>query len=226
LCGAGRGDYRECAVISGDGDARDGDGLSGREAVCRAGSDGDEKTVFGCAGGAGGDGDRGGLRRSGGTGGHRDDHVFVDYRGCAAGAGLADAIEIAVVILAWEVVAGAAVADGQIFPAENGGGGAVGILRQSGGDAGERAGGGFLVEHAARVEGHGAQGGVARFVGFYVVDGGIAREGAEQCLQTGTRFHAAVAEDHVLAIGRDPVREFGGRQIGNQPAENFDGCVE
>ncbi len=170
--------------------------------------------------------DGGGLRRAGGAGGDRDDYIFINDRRRAAGAGLADAIEIGVVVLAREVVADAAVAEGQVFPAKNCCGGAVGILRQSGGDAAERTGGGFFVEDAARIEGHGAQRGVARLVSLYVIDSGITREGAEERLQAGARFHAAVAEDYVLAIGRDPVRQFRRRQIGDQPAENFDGRVE
>ncbi|PYU03556.1 MAG: hypothetical protein DMG33_16435 [Acidobacteria bacterium] len=67
---------------------------------------------------------------------------------------------------------------------------------------------------------------VQRDVGLEVVDGGISRERAEERLQAGPRLHAAVAEDDVLAIGRNAVRQIGGRHIGHQPAENLDGRVE
>jgi hypothetical protein len=68
--------------------------------------------------------------------------------------------------------------------------------------------------------------GVQRLVRFHVVNRGIAGERAEQRLQAGARGHAAVAVDDVLAIGRDSVREIGGRHVGDKAPENFDGRVE
>ncbi len=196
------------------------------ESPCASGGgDGDEKTVFGCAGGAGGNRDGGGLRCAGGAGGDIYDYVFVDGGGAGAGSALADAIEIGVVILARKIVAGAAVADGQVFPAEKRGGVGVGIVGEAAGDAAERSGRDFFVENSVGVESHGAQRGGRRLVRFYVVDGGIAGERSEERLQTGAGFHAAVAEDNVLAIGRDAVREIGGGHVGNQAAEDFDGGV-
>ena len=58
------------------------------------------------------------LCRAGGTGRDSDENIFVDDRWSSAGAALADAIEIGVVELAWEVVAGFSVADSEVFPAE------------------------------------------------------------------------------------------------------------
>jgi hypothetical protein len=188
--------------------------------------DGYEIAVLRRAGGAGGDGHCGGLRRARWARGDRDDYVFIDNGWACAGAGLADAIEIGVVILAWEVVAGAAVAYREVFPAENRGGSSIRILRQAGGNAAQRARRSFFVEHAVGVERHGAQRGVQSFVGLDVIDSGISRERAEHRLQTGARFHAAVAEHHVLAVWRDAVRQFRRRHIGDEPAENFDGRVE
>ena len=97
---AGSGDHGECAVVAGDGDACDGNGLSGGKSVRRAGGDGYEKTVFRCAAWTCGNGDGCGLRCAGGAGDDRDDYVFVDHGWSRAGTALANAIEIGVVILA------------------------------------------------------------------------------------------------------------------------------
>jgi len=219
LRGARHGDDGKGAVVSGDADSRDGCGLAGGEAVRGGGGDGYEKTVFSGASGTSGDRDGGGLRGAVGTGGDGDTYVFIDNRWAGSGAALADAVEIAVVVLAREVVAGFAVADGEVFPAEERGRIGVGIGCESGGDARERAGSRLLVEH------HGAQGGVQRFVGLDVVDGRVAGQRAEERLQPGPRGHATVTEDDVLAIGRDAVRQIRWRHIGDQPAEDFDGRV-
>ena len=226
LCAAGNRDDRECAVVAGDADSCDGYGLSGGEAVGGAGGDGDEEAVFAGSVGTGGDGYGGGLRCTIGTGDDGDVHVFVDDGGSGPGAALADTIEIGVVELARQVVPGAAVADGEIFAAEDRCGVCVGAWDETAGDAGQRARRGLLVQNAVRVEQEGAQRGVQSLVRFHVVDGGIAGQRAEEGLQSGTRGHVAVAVDDVLAIGRDSVREVGGRHIGDEAAEDFDGGVE
>jgi hypothetical protein len=97
LRGAWGRDHREGAVVAGDADAGDGDGLAGGKTVGRGGGDGDEKAVFDGAGWAGD---------------NRDQHVFVDNRGPAARAALAYTIEICVVVLARQVVTDLCVADG------------------------------------------------------------------------------------------------------------------
>ncbi len=222
LRGARRGDDGKGAVVSGDADARNGQGLACGKAVRGGGGNGNEKTVFGGAVGAGGDRDGSGLRGAVGTGGDGNAHVFIDEGRTGSGAALADAVEIGVVVLARQVVAGFSVADGEVFPAEERGRIGVGVGRESGGDARERAGSGFFVEHAVGVEHHGAQGGVQRFVGLDVIDGRVARQRAEERLQARASRHAAVAEDDVLAIGRDAVRQIRRGHIGHQPAEDFD----
>jgi hypothetical protein len=170
--------------------------------------------------------DRGGLRRAAGARGNGHDHVFIDNHGPCAGAALADTVEIRVVELARQVVAGYSVADGEVFPAEKRGGMSVGIRGEAAGDGGKRAGSGFLVQIAVGVEEHGAQRGVQRLVRLDVVDGGIAGEWAEERLQAGTGGHAAGAKNDVLAIGRDAVREVRRGHICHEPAENFDGRVK
>ena len=184
-----------------------------------------EKTVFGCAGGTCGDRDSCWLRGTVRTSGDGNDHVFIDDGWPGAGAALADAIEIRVIELARQVVAGFSVADSEVFPAEKCRGIRVGVGREASGDTRERAGSRFLVEHAIRVQQHGAQRGVQRFVGFDVVDRRIASQRPEERLQTRPRGHAAVAEDDVLAIGRDSVREIRRRHVCHQPTENFNGSV-
>ena len=82
------------------------------------GGDSDEETVFSGAGGASGDGDGSGLRGAGGACGDGDNYVFIDDSWAGAGTALTDAIEIGVVVLAREVDAGFAVADGEIFAAK------------------------------------------------------------------------------------------------------------
>ena len=189
------------------------------------GCDRNEKTVFSGAAGTGGNGDSGGLRSAVGACSDRDDHVFIDDRWPGAGAALTDAVEIRVIELAGEIVAGFSVADSEVFPAEKCRGIRVRVGREAGRDARERAGSGLLVEHAIRVQQHGAQRGVQRFVGFDVVDRRIASQRPEERLQTRPRGHAAVAEDDVLAIGRDSVREIRWGHIRHEPTENFNGRV-
>jgi hypothetical protein len=194
--------------------------------VRRAGGDGDEKTVLRSAGGRCGDRDGGRLRGARGTGADGDLEIFFDGNGRGAGAALADAIEIGVVELAREVDAGFAVAEGQIFAAEERGGVGVGIVGEAAGDVRERAGSGFFVEIAVGVECERAQRGVGRFVGLQIVDGGIAGERRKELLQSGAGGDAAGAEDDVLTIRRDAVREIGGSHVGDQTREDFNGCVE
>jgi len=86
--------------------------LTRREAMRGGGGDSDEETVSSGAVWAGGDCDGGGLSGAVGARGDGDDHVFVDDSWPCARAALADAIEIRVVILAREVIAGFAVAGG------------------------------------------------------------------------------------------------------------------
>ncbi len=226
LRGGRCGDYGERAVVAGDADSRDGHGLARGKAVRGCRGDGDEETVFGGAVGARGNGDRSGLRCAVRTRGDRNKDIFIHGRGPRAGPALADAVEIRVIELAWQVVAGFSVADGQIFPAEKRGGIRVGIRGEAGSDARERSRRGLFVEHAVRVERHCAQRGVQRFVGLEVVDRGIARQRPEKRLQAGTRRHPAVAENNVLAIGRHAMRQVRGRHVGHQAAEDLDGCVE
>ena len=226
LRGARDGDDGKRAVIAGDADSRDGYELCGGKTVRDRCGDGNEKTIFGCTGGAGGDGNSCGLRSTVGTGGDGDNHVFVDDGWPGAGTALADAIEIGVVELARQIVARFSVADGQIFPAEECCGIRVSVGRETGGNAGERAGSGLFIEDTVGVEQHGAQSGIQCFVGLDVVDGGIPGERPEERLQTGPRSHAAVAENHVLTIRRDAVRQVGWRHVCHQPAEDFDRCVE
>ncbi len=83
-----------------------------------AGGDGDEEAVFAGAVGAGGNGHGGGLRCAVGAGDDGDDDIFVDDGRARAGTALAHAIEVGVVELARQIVAGAAVADGEVFAAE------------------------------------------------------------------------------------------------------------
>ena len=45
-------------------------------------------------------------------------------------------------------------------------------------------------------------------------------------MQSGPREHVAVAENDVLATGRDSVGEVGVRHVGDEAAEDFDGRVE
>ena len=223
--GRWRGNNGKRAVIAGDADSPDSDGLSGGKTVRGGGCDRNEETVFGCAAGAGGDRDRCWLSGTARTRGNGNDHVFIDNGRAGAGAALADAIEIRVVELARKVVAGFSVADSEVFPAEKCRGIRVGVGRKASGDTRERAWSCFLVEHAIRVQQHGAQRGVQRFVGFDVVDRRIGSERTEEGLQTGPRGHAAVAEDDVLAIGRDSVRKIRRRHVRHQPTENFNGRV-
>ena len=156
LRAARHSDDRKCAVVRGDANAGDGYRLTGGKAVGGGGCDGHKKPVFGGAGRAGGDGYRGGLRCAARTGRDSGNYIFVDDRWAGSGSALADAIEIRVVILARQIVADFAVADGEILAAEDGGGISVGVRREAAGDAGEGAGRGFFVEHAIRVEHHGA----------------------------------------------------------------------
>ena len=226
LRGRGNGDDGKCAVVAGNADASDGDGLPGREAVRGAGRDGNEESVFGGAVGASRNRRGCGLRCAVGARGDGNDHIFVDDGWPSAGAALADAVEIRVVVLARQIVAGFSVADGQVFPAEERGGIGVGACCEAAGDARQSSRRRFFVQHAVRVQRHGAQRGVQRFVGLDVIDGRIARERAEERLHAGARGHAAVAENHVLAIRRHAVRQVRGGHIGHQPAENLDGCVK
>ena len=95
---------------------------------------------------------------------------------------MAHAIEIRVVVLARQVIAGFAVADGEILAAKDGRGVSVGACGEAAGDAGERTGRRFFVENAVRVQDHCANGGVQRLVGFDVVDGRVAGERAKERL--------------------------------------------
>src|SRR5258708_30440554 len=226
LCGRRRRDDGKRAVVGGDADSRDSHGLSCGETMRGSGIDGYEKTVFGGAAGASGDRDGSGLRGPAWARGNGDDYIFIDNGGASAGAALADAIEIRVVELARQVVAGFAVADGQVLPAKKCGGVRVGIGCETGGDAEERSRCRFLVEHAVGVENHGAQHGVERFVGLDIVDRWIAGQRPEKRLQTRPRRDAAVAEDDVLAIGRHSVRQIRWGHICDQPAEDLDGRVK
>src|SRR5260370_24458512 len=112
------GNDGERAVIAGGAASGDGHGWPCREAVRGRRGDGDEKTVFGGAVGARGNGDRSGLRRAVRTRGDRNNDIFIHDRGTCAGPALADAVEVRVVELAWQGAAGFSVAEGQIFPAE------------------------------------------------------------------------------------------------------------
>src|SRR5689334_2425266 len=160
LRGRRYGNNRKCTVVATNADSCDGDGLSGGDAVRGGGGDGDEETVFGGAVWTGGDRDGGGLRRAVGARDDRDDDVFVDDGGAGSGAALTDAIEIRVVELPREIVAGFAVADGEVFAAEKRGGIGVGVCGKATGHARESAWRGFFVEDAAGVERERAQGGV------------------------------------------------------------------
>jgi len=166
------------------------------------------------------------LRGAVGTRGDRKNNVFVHGHRPAAGAALAHAIEVRVVVLARKIVPRLAIANREILPAKECGRIRVGVPCQSVRDAGQRARRRLFVEHAVRVHHHCAERGVQRFVGLDVVDGGISRERPKQRLQTRARGHVAVAEYEVLAIGRDAVRQIRRRHVRHQTAENLDGCVE
>src|ERR1051326_2242318 len=118
LRAGGNGDDGESAVIGADRDTREGHGLAGGKAVRRGGGDGDEETIFGGASGRVGDGDSGWLGGAAGARDYRRDHVFVNNGWTGAGTYLAHAVEIGVVELTREIVAGLAVTDGEIFAAE------------------------------------------------------------------------------------------------------------
>src|SRR6266850_50182 len=154
------GDDRKRTVVAGDADSRDAYGLSGRKTVRGRRSDGDEKTVFCRAIGAGGDGDGGWLRRAIRARRDGDDYVFVEDRRPCAGAALADTIKIRVVELARQIVARFSVADGQVFPAEERRGIPVGIRRKAAGNRGKSSWRGFFIEDTVGVQQHRTQGGV------------------------------------------------------------------
>ena len=113
-----------------------------------SGGDGNEKTVFGGSVWAGGNGHGGGLGGAVRARGDRDDYIFVHDCGTGARAALADAVEIRVVVLAREVVAGFAVTYGEILAAEKRGGIRVSVGGEPRGHAGQRAGRGLFVENA------------------------------------------------------------------------------
>ncbi len=226
LRGARSGDDRKRTVVAADADTRDGYGLPGRETVRGRRSDGDEKTVFRRAVGAGGDRDRGWLRCAIRAGRDGNDYVFVEDRWPCAGAALADAIEIRVVELARQIVARFSVADGQVFSAKEGRGICVGIRSEATGDGGKSSWRSFFVENAVGIQQHRAQRGVQRFVGLDVIDSRIPSERPEKRLQPGPRGHAAIAENHVLAVGRDSMRQIRRRHVCHQAAENLDGRIK
>jgi len=103
---------------SADADTRNGHGLPGRETVRGRCSDGDEKSVFRRAVGAGGDRDGGWLRRAIRTRRDCDDHVFIEDVGPAPGPPWLTAIEFVSSNWARQIVSRFSIAGWPGIPAE------------------------------------------------------------------------------------------------------------
>src|SRR5258708_7548182 len=115
LCGGRRGDDGKRAVVASHADSRNSHRLPGGKPVRGSRGDGHEKTIFGCAAGAGGNRDGGRLRGAVRARRYGDSHIFIHDCWPGSWAALADAVKIGVVVLAPQIVAGFSVADGKIL---------------------------------------------------------------------------------------------------------------
>lgn len=134
---------------------------------------------------------------------------------------MADTIVVEVVVLAREVLAEGAVGESHVLAAEMRGGGEEEIWFRGAGDkGGERAGRGFLVERAERVEDQEALREIGGDVSLQRVDLRRARKNWKLRDDAGARAHPSREEVDVGEIRRHADGDVGGIEKRDPGAEN------
>ncbi len=144
----------------------------------------------------------------------------------AAHAALAHAIEIGAVVLARDVDAEFAVAEGDVFAPEKRGRRAARAGRRLPDAMSEREPG--VISPQSEPAESSASNVSARFapvIALEVIDGGISRDRRKDGEQAGPRLDRAIQKRHVLAIGRDAERQIRRRHVRDNAAKEIEWYV-